>query len=854
MNQVETWSELIEIAVKQLKAMNLGKEYAQRLLFERNEIDKQGAGGYWTRAYNAQTKWEHNKPGLVLPFLLGLTTVDPIKADIKHKITYQPDYPDIDIDFLPIARNPVKAYAEKQYGREYICSVGNWNTYKPKLALQDAASVLGASRNDVMTLTKNLPKEFDDWSYEDAYKELESFRAYADNNPEIVRLAYRMVGKIKSQGRHAGGFIISSVPVREHIPLTLCGSDEDKQWTSAWTEGMKATQLSKFGFVKFDVLGLTNMLYIWEACKLIQSNRGITIDWQDMDPEDERAGWQTFSNGERVKISINDPKAIEMADQLKVDTVFQFETDFQKSVLEKGGVKSFMDLVVYNALGRPGPLPMLDVYIANRDSGGTWRGSMHPKIAALLDDTFGVLVFQEQLTKFWSEICGFTMPEAEAARKAVAKKKKDLLEELEPKVIKGSTPILGADLAREWWEKMISFGRYAFNKSHAVAYTVISYRCLWLKAYYPAEWWSAVLSDCHRDKVPQYMGNARSEGTRFGPINVNHLTKKFTVRGDEVLPGLTSIKGIGDSACQKLVGGGPYRDIDDFVDKIGKNKTVVERLIKLGGFDTISSNRLALWVWYQYRYGSGAEASAIRRRIKCCYAWPMTAIIEERQRQMTEFKRQYPKRQKMPPKIMNWVPTQPWREARPFQLPSETEMESDDNDDEVYALAKKIEPSMAQVISLVTNDFDLSERLTFEKEYLGYYWTSPLDMYIHSKNTTIQAAKLSCTLEGVIENVEHKTSANGKQYIQLRVTDGIQIARVMVWSGEVDGSDPEVFQAGVGVRMSVDWNDKYKSFNVARNCQILPLVKREPGTSVEEESEPQEQPAQDETLQEVQAE
>jgi DNA polymerase III alpha subunit len=822
LSTVEVWGQLEEIACRNLKELGLlsNREYIARLKTEIAEINKQAANRYWINLYNSGRKFDNNKNGLVLPFLLGLTPVDPIKAGIQHVIYQHADFPDIDIDFLPSARDPIKEYARAQYGEEKVCSIGLWQKYKPKLALQDAASALGISRGDVIKVCKDLPKEFDDMSLEEALGEYEQFKQFSEQYPQVVDYAYRMVGKIKAQGRHAGGLIIANVPLREYIPMTLCGQDGEKQWTSEWTEGMAATQLSPFGFIKFDILGLSNLYYIWKCCQLVKQNRGISIDLNDIDPEDDRLGWTVDADGNRTKVTFSDPEAIKEADEVRVDTVFQFDTGLGKSILQKGGATSFMDLVVYSSLARPGPLPMVDVYIKNRDD-PSWKETTHPKLIEMLKDTHGVLTFQETLTKFFVEICGFTVPEAIDVLKVVKKKKGDVLNnDILPRMVKGATPVIGEEAALDWRDKIVSFGRYCFNRSHAIAYTIISYQCLWLKRYFPAEWWAAVLSECDRDKRIAFMGVARSEGIKFGTINVNKLSAEFTVLGDEILPGLSSVKGLGGSTAEKVVEasqGKQFTGVDDFIAHCGGNKTALERIIKLGGFSSINPNTKALWMWYQYAYGVDKASKELRLKINHCYAWPADKLIAERRRQTEEFKKLYPKKKQIPKKVLNWVPSTPHRPPAPFN-------EGIVLTDEQIADAKSIKLEYDDVVALFPKNYSLQQILDFEKEYLGYYWNSPLDVFDRSPNTDIESAKKKEVLECVIDSVETRQGARGNTYIRLTVTDGIRTAKVNVWTNEYEISGPENFQPGVGLRMVVEWSDTYRSFSVKRNKMVMLLT------------------------------
>jgi DNA polymerase-3 subunit alpha len=810
-----TWDELKNEAIE--KCASYPKEYKKRLDFEFAEIEKQGSENYWVNFRNSDKKFDKNPYGLVFPLLVGITSIDPIKSKIKHVVEYQTDFPDVDIDLLPGTREKIEAFAAQEYGHDKVCSVGLWQTYKPKLALQDAARALGRDPEPIIQLTKTLPDEFDEMSYDDAYKEYIEFASFSLENKEIVDMAYRMVGGIKAQGRHAGGLIIANVPIHNHIPMAL---RDGHRWTSMWTEG-RSPQLSKFGFVKFDMLGLKTLLYIRTCLNLIKKNRDIDIEWTDIDPEIGRAGWLS-KDGKRYPISLNDKESLKLANELRTETVFQFETEFAKRIL-MNGVKTIDDLIVYTSLGRPGPMQMIESYVKRRDGKEDWDdGSV---ITKRLKRTFGVIVFQEQLADIWRNLASFTVPEAEAARKAVSKKWADKLIPIKGKWIAGASKNIGEKAATEWWDRMETFGRYAFNESHAAAYIIITHRCLFLKAHFPAEWWAAVMSDCDTKRLSKYMGYARSEGVEFGSLDCNKLSLKFDVSGSMVTPGLTSVKNMPNKDAKTLTDAGcQYENIDDFVEKNGKNKTVCERMIKLGAFDQQHPNRKALWTWYQCQYGSDDESKRIKKIVKCAMAWPMDMILKERDRQTTEYHKQYPKRKVIPPKIKKWLPRGP--------LMKPNIVLSDDFDADVFETAKYIQPTREQVMSLVPNDFTLQELLDFEREYLGYCCHSPMDLFVHDLECTIAEAKESGVLEAYIEKFSlRKGKKSSQEFGELLITDGVENAKVMVWGDELLGNGEEVLQEGKGIRMRVTWKDKFKSFNLKRGCIVIPLDRKDDAVS-----------------------
>lgn len=812
------WESLCKLA--QQKAENLDIEYRKRLKAELKEIQKQGANRVWVEYYENENRWDKNPNGLVFPWLLGLTTVDPIESGIGHQWDYIPDFPDIDIDFLPMARQTIKSYAYDRY--KHVCSVGNWNTYKPKSALQDVARALGANFRDVLAITKKLPDEFDGLTLEDhekfhedlkspdkevrqdAHMEIsryQPFYDYRDANPEIVDIAYRIVGKIKSQGTHAGGVIIADRPVNDLVPLSrMKAGDGTYNWTSQWTEGDKP-QLSKFGLVKYDILGLKTMQYIWQAAALINKSHGISmssvrhryIDWMDMDPtaDPPRIGYERKPDGTKKVILLNDPEALHICNELKTDSVFQIETDIQKGIISDGKVKSFWDLVVYNALGRPGPMDMIPEYIKRRDDPNEkWREGVHPKITEILGSTYNVIVYQEELTAMWMKIANFTVPEAEAARKVIAKKWADKLPGVEKQWKQGAAKVIGQQQADEWWKQMYTFGRYAFNMAHSIAYSLITYMCLYLKAHYPTEWWAAVLPLCHPDKLSGYMSAARLEGVKFGLLDINELSDIHTVKDGQIIPGLRTIKNIGNKSSKKFSEiKGPFSDIDDMVNKCGKDKTVFERMIKLGAFDKIHPNRRGLWKWYQYKYCSGKKITELKQYIRSKFEWPEDKLKQERERQAKHFKNLYPRR-KIPKKILNFKP--------------------------------KIKPTRDEVMGLF-DDFDQSEKLSNEKELLGFYWTSPLSIYQHEGND-IEKSKKTGVMEVVVEQLIKKVSKRGNEYYHLRVTDGIQTVPITVWVNVVESSDRRCFTEGIGVKLYVDYNEERKSFKISDYTHISMLL------------------------------
>lgn len=794
------------------------QQYIDRLNYEYKQIRDQGAEQYWIQLFKSGKKFSTNKNGLLLPFLLGITPIDPIEQHIEPNIKRDPDMPDIDLDFIPEARDQIKQWASNKYGSDKVCSVGLWQTYNPKSALEDVARALGYDhkKKELIVLAKSLPTDFDDMDMDTAYKECNDFKKWVDAEPinkEIAKQAFKLVGKIKTQGRHAGGLIISRVPLIDHLPMTKLKD----QWTSEWTEG-RNVQLSKFGFVKYDILGLKTLSYIWNACRMIKENYNVDVNWEE--------------------IGHDNKEALYLADTLKTDSVFQFDTDIAKGILSDGGAKSLNDLMVYTSLGRPGPMPMIKHYIARRDDKNeSWKSEEHPKVAEVLHDTYGITVYQEQVTAMLTQLAGFTIPEADKARKIMSKKWADQMVWVREKTLRGfSSTLVGKcpyerpeiedgdeekienmrlvdeicgtkewTWAKEYWKRLESFARYSFNRAHATSYSLQSYRCLYLKAHYPSEWWSAVLNNCDLDRIPKYIAVARSEDVQFGTIDVNNLSPTFASIGGKIVPGLLGIKNVGKKMLEDIdTSKHDYEGICDFVEHNSKNKTLMERLIKLGAFDSINKNRKLLWYWYLYTYGTTKDARQLRTAMYEKDQLPDDELEKERERLAKEYFEQYPKRKKLPKNIANWKPMKRRWGFDEFVRKSGIE-----------------------------GDYLFSEKLEFQNEFLGYYWDSPMDMYHYKKDKNIHhvrnlgVGKLEC----VILDINYRQTNAGKPFASLIVTDGMEQAKVNIWSDDLDIYDAEeYFTTGVGLCIDVTWGASFKSFSITKNGSITKLKRVEDDT------------------------
>jgi DNA polymerase III alpha subunit len=644
----------------------------------------------------------------------------------------------------------------------------------------------------------------------------------------VIDTAKEMIGRIKNIGTHAAALIITDRNLFGNIPLAKVGSKG--AWTSMWTEGRNA-QLSKFGYVKWDWLGLKTLDYVFKSCKLICENRGISFGdkiegWADIDPENNKAGYFIDANGTKHIITLDDEEVFKLVNVQKTDAIFQFDTDLAKSTLQNR-VQSFQDLMLLNAMGHPGPLDSIPEAMENRNNPNNgWQKALHPDILFILKDTYGVIVYQEQLAAIWMKLGGFTAPEAQEARKAVAKKWTHKLKPIRDKWMNGATESLGADQANQWWDKMVSFGRYAFNKSHAVAYCLMAYRCLWLKAHFAPEYWAAVLSGCHPDKLERYISVAKSEGwiptsitklgtvqdeegLALGSLNIDDLRNEFGVHRNTITQGLIGVKGIGEKVAEIYAGKGTYNHIDEFISTAERrNKTAIERFIKLGAFKHLPNhhNSKALYYYYLFNHSTSSndakkDKDSIMQALAIKQGWTEQSIKQEQARQKEEYRKLYPKRLKLPAKIDKWKPN--------------------------------IMIELNNFNETFENDFTLDERLSFQKEYLGYWLESPLTKYKLEGGRTIEEARNAgkhdsrVELEVVVIDVVSAKTKTDKPYHKLIVSDGTQQTSIFLWPAEKILQRQEYLTPGQGLKIPTNYNADIKLFSVRKNSLISKLRVRD---------------------------
>lgn len=580
--------KLKTILVSKMREKKLDiKEYRERLKAEIKEISIQGEFEYFLELYESGKKFSKNEHNLLTPYLLGI--VDDF--DIKNLASYiYGEFPDIDIDYLPIVRDYLKnEWAPKTFGVEKVCSIGNYTTFGVKSALIDMAKVHGLDRDEIIRITTKMPaKDADgkDLSWEKALASSKEAIAYCEAHPEVAKAAEKLVGRNRGKGKHAAGLIISKSRIDELVPLI---TDTDGTPISAWPEGLHTQDLQPVGLVKFDLLVITNLMQIAVCTNFIKQRHGV----ESICALPGGSNWSDTSY-------LNDAKSIEIANRGDLRCIFQFDSDGIREMAKKGGVTDFDDLVAYSALYRPGTMQSgtHEQYI-KRKNGEEY--AIHPVMAPILGNSYAVMVYQEQIMKILNVVGGIPMRDCYKALKAISKKRGDIFEKYHKKFVINGAKKLEWDVesVEVLWEQIAAFSGYGFNKSHAVSYTYTTCRLLWLKSHYPLEFFAAVLScEDDADKIREYRAEAERFGIKVNPVDVNKSGVGFSIKDEEIYVGFSNIKGVGKDMAQKIVNCQPYASFEDFLIRFGTEADVVKALIGLRVFK--ESDPITLYEFYEY--------------------------------------------------------------------------------------------------------------------------------------------------------------------------------------------------------------------------------------------------------------
>lgn len=580
---------------------NLGEKYRKRLEWELREIDVQGKAEYFLKLFSEKNKCK-NTNNIIVPWLLGIC--DDFNVDVDPKFV-QGDMPDIDVDYLSEVRDYLKnKWALETFGEEYVCNISNYTTFGMKSALIDMARVHDNPREEILELTKNLDSKDEDgnvMTWESAMELYPKLKKYCEDHPEATEAAHKLINRNRGMGQHAGGLIISSVPLSDMVPLV---KRKDNPQASAWVEGLNGQDLQPVGLVKFDLLVISNLKQISTCCELVKKRKNIKSICANNDDSD----WTDVSSWR------NDQKSLAMANEGDLKCIFQFDSEGIRRLVKAGGVDRFEDLVAYTALYRPGPLGMLMHERYTKRKKEEEEYTLHPLIEPILGNTYGVMVFQEQIMKILNIVGEIPLRDCEVVRKAISKKKAEAFKKYEIMFIENGQKNLDAtqEEVQSLWEQIKSFAEYGFNMSHSVAYTYVSSRLLYLKAHHPQEFYAAVLScETLSDKIKDYKIEARRHDVEMQKVDINKSKETFSLVDDVIYYGLSNIKGVGEVPAKKIVDNQPYANFEDFLFKFGTDASILKALVGLRCFK--DADPITLWKFYEH-YKSAVKKIEDKRK------------------------------------------------------------------------------------------------------------------------------------------------------------------------------------------------------------------------------------------------
>ena len=528
--------------------------------------------------------------GSVVAYCLGITKIDPLKYDLLFERFLNPDrisLPDIDTDFDDDGRGKVLQWVMNKYGKENCAHIITYGTMAAKNSIKDVARVEKLPLEKSNALCKAMPDRLPDGmkpklaNYLKCTPELQQAEASADpREANTIKYAKMLEGTVRSTGIHACGFIICRDPISDHVPVSTADDPDFPEIKTAVTQ-YDGHVIESTGLIKMDFLGLKTLSEQKECCKLVKQTRGIDIDLDHI-PIDDPATYKLYQEGRTVG-------------------TFQFESAGMQKYLRELHPTVFEDLIAMNALYRPGPMDYIPSFIA-RKNGREEINYDIPCTEKYLKDTYGITVYQEQVMLLSRQLANFTRGESDALRKAMGKKKKDIVDKMKPKFIEGGVSN-GHDpkiLEKIWadWEK---FASYAFNKSHAACYSWVAYQTAYLKANYPAEFMASLMTRRRSDikEITKLMDECKALGIPTKGPDVNESMDGFTVnKKGEIRFGLSGIKGMSDAAVQAIIAereaNGPYTDIYSLVERVpssSMNKKALECLAISGGLDSFGVQR-----------------------------------------------------------------------------------------------------------------------------------------------------------------------------------------------------------------------------------------------------------------------
>ncbi|HCH00094.1 MAG: DNA polymerase III subunit alpha [Candidatus Aquicultor primus] len=590
---------------------NPTEAHRERLEYEIGVIEQMGFPGYFLVVHDFVNYAKSNDikvgpgrgsaAGSIVAYSLKITNIDPMEYNLLFERFLNPErisLPDIDIDFCFERRPEVIDYVTKKYGEDRVAQIITFGTMAAKAAIRDAGRVFDIPYGRVDKIAKLIPDglhEGRQWTIDAALKVSQEMRDAYENDEltqRVIDMAKNLEGLVRQDSIHAAGVVIADQELTNRTPIQRKGGAEI---VTQYSMGC----IEKIGLLKMDFLGLRTLTVIDNAVKNIKMIHGVDIDI-DVLPLSDETTYELLRRGESTG-------------------VFQLESSGMRALLRDLQPTAFTDIIALLALYRPGPLGsgMVKDFV-DRKHGRKPISHLHPMLEPILKETYGVMVYQEQVMLIASTMAGFSMGEGDTLRKAMGKKLPEVLAKFREKFISGSVDNgVDANLAGKIFDLIVHFAGYGFNKSHSTAYAAISWQTAWLKANYPVEFMAALLTSImgNKDKVAQYINECRRMGTEILPPDVNESYRDFTVVGKAIRFGLSAVRNVGEGVIEAIIRereeNGLFRSIYDYcrrVDTNALNKRTIESLIKGGAFDSCKVSRRQLLLTFEKAVEIGARS------------------------------------------------------------------------------------------------------------------------------------------------------------------------------------------------------------------------------------------------------
>ncbi len=648
------FKKLCDDGIKKRYGENPSEEVLKRAEYELGVIKKMGYVDYflivWDFIHYAKT---HNIPvgpgrgsgaGSIIAYAIEITDIDPIKYGLLFERFLNPErisMPDFDVDFCYEHRQYVIDYVSRKYGHDHVSQIITFGTMSARMVIRDVARVLDVPYSEADTLAKMIPNELHITIKKalEQNRELKEKYETDESVKNLLNIAMALEGMPRQASTHACGIVITKDPVDTYVPLYVRDNQISTQYIM--------TTLEELGLLKMDFLGLRTLTVIQDTIDLVKQNRGIDVQFDK---------------------EMADPKVYKLWQEGKSCGIFQFESQGMTNFMKELKPDCLEDLIAGVSLYRPGPMDQIPRYVKGKLNPGH-NEYTHPRLEPILNVTYGCMVYQEQVMQIVRDLAGYSLGRADLVRRAMGKKKLDVMAKEREIFINGQVDEEGniivpgcvrngidAKSADKIFDEMAEFAKYAFNKSHAACYAVVAYRTAYLKAYYPAEFMAATLNSFlgNLDKIPQYIDECKTLGIEILKPEINKSYTKFTVENGKIRFGLGSIKNVGTVPVNNIVkernANGEYKNFADFCERIADeavNKKCVESLIKAGAFDEFEQTRSTLLASFE------AIIDTIQSGKKKGFQGQVTMFdlgSEEEKEQLNEIKYTYDEKEELPNK------------------------------------------------------------------------------------------------------------------------------------------------------------------------------------------------------------